>query len=61
LKSSSNGPIGNRSDRPYGNGVLLWFEVEDFGAVMQRAAEMGVEIVLPRHRNSPNDDGGPNH
>ena len=25
-----------------------------------RAAEMGVEIVLPRHRNPP-DEGGPNH
>jgi catechol 2,3-dioxygenase-like lactoylglutathione lyase family enzyme len=57
-----HGPIGDRADRPYGNGVLLWFEVEDFDAVMKRAAEMGVEIVLPRHRNPPDDDnGGPNH
>jgi len=54
-----HGLIGNRANRPYGNGVLLWFEVEDFDAVMQRAAEMGVEIVLPRYRNSP--EGGPNH
>ena len=30
-------PIGNRADRPYGNGVLLWFEVDDFDAVVQRA------------------------
>jgi catechol 2,3-dioxygenase-like lactoylglutathione lyase family enzyme len=57
-----HGPIGNPADRPYGNGVLLWFEVDDFDAVAKRAAEMGVEIVLPRHRNPPNDpDGGPNH
>ena len=28
-----HGPIGNRDDRPYGNGVLLWFEVDDFDAV----------------------------
>ncbi len=21
-----HGPIGNRNDKPYGNGVLLWFE-----------------------------------
>jgi catechol 2,3-dioxygenase-like lactoylglutathione lyase family enzyme len=39
------------------------FDVEhDHGpAVMQRAAEMGVEIVLPRHRNPSDADGGPNH
>lgn len=54
-----HGLIGNRADGPYDNGVLLWFEVDDFDALMQRAAEMGVEIVLPRHRNPP--DGGPNH
>src|SRR5262249_56397329 len=41
-------PIGNRDDKPYGNGVLLWFELDDFDAVMQRSAEMGVEILIPR-------------
>src|SRR5438067_259938 len=56
-----HGPIGNRADRPYGNGVLLWFEVDDFDAAMQRVAEMGAQIVLPRHRNPPDGDGGPNH
>ena len=56
-----HGPLGNPAFRPYGNGVLLWFEVEDFDAVMQRAAEMAVEIVLPRHRNPPDGEGGPNH
>jgi catechol 2,3-dioxygenase-like lactoylglutathione lyase family enzyme len=56
-----HGPIGNRDDRPYGNGVLLWFQVDDFDAVMRRAAEMNVEIVRPRHRNPPDGDGGPNH
>ena len=35
-------PIGDRYDKPYGNGVLLWFEVEDFDAVIQRSTEMGV-------------------
>ena len=48
-----HGPIGNRNDRPYGNGVLLWFEVDDFEAVLERAGEMGVEIILPRRRNDP--------
>src|SRR5579862_8672438 len=56
-----HGPIGDRSDRPYGNGVLLWFEVEDFDAILERAAEMKVDIVLPRHRNPPDGSGGPNH
>ena len=30
-------------------------------AVMQRSKEMGVEIVMPRHRNPPDGNGGPNH
>ena len=56
-----HGPIGNPDQRPYGNGVLLWFEVDDFEAVMQRASEMRVEQVLPKHRNPPDGNGGPNH
>lgn len=56
-----HGPIGNPNDRPYGNGVLLWFEVDDFDAVVQRSEEMGVELVIPRHQNPPDGDGGPNH
>lgn len=56
-----HGPIGNPDDKPYGNGVLLWFETEDFEAIAARAAEMNVEFVLPRHRNPPDGDGGPNH
>jgi len=56
-----HGAIGNRDDQPYGNGVLLWFEVEDFEELAARAAEMSVEVVLPRHRNPPDSDGGPNH
>jgi predicted enzyme related to lactoylglutathione lyase len=56
-----HGPIGNRDDKPYGNGVLLWFEVEDFDAVVQRSTEMGVSIVMPKHRNPPDGSGGPNH
>jgi len=56
-----HGPIGDRNDKPYGNGVLLWFEVSDFDAAMQRALGMGAEIVLPLHRNPPDGNGGPNH
>jgi catechol 2,3-dioxygenase-like lactoylglutathione lyase family enzyme len=55
-----HGRIGDPADRPYGNGVLLWFEVADFDDVMARAMNMGVEIVMPKHRNPPDGDGGPN-
>ena len=56
-----HGAIGDVADKPYGNGVLLWFEVDDFEAAAARAAEMKVEVVLPRHRNPPSGQGGPNH
>src|SRR5262245_49637742 len=56
-----HGPIGNVNDRPYGNGVLLWFEIDDFDAAMARVAELNAQIVLPRHRNPPDGRGGPNH
>jgi len=56
-----HGQIGDPADRPYGNGVLLWFQVEDFDAAVARAEEMRADVVLPRHRNPPDGDGGPNH
>src|SRR4051794_23252847 len=56
-----HGAIGNPADMPYGNGVLLWFEVDDFDEVTKRASELRAEIVLPRRRNPPEIDGGPNH
>lgn len=56
-----HGPIGDPHDKPYGNGVLLWFEVDDFDAAVARAAELKATIVLPKHRNPPDGKGGPNH
>lgn len=56
-----HGPLADPADRPYGNGVLLWFETDEFSAAASRAAEMGAEVVMPRHRNPPSGDGGPNH
>jgi len=56
-----HGAIGNQSLKPYGNGVLLWFEIDDFDAAVARAEEMQIEMVLPPHRNPPAGDGGPNH
>lgn len=56
-----HGAIGDPKSKPYGNGVLLWFEVEDFDAALRRAESLGAEIVKPRHRNPPDGNGGPNH
>ncbi|APW60831.1 VOC family protein [Paludisphaera borealis] len=56
-----HGPIGDPDAKPYGNGVLLWFEIDDFDAALSRAESMKAEIVLPRHRNPPDGNGGPNH
>lgn len=39
----------------------MWFEVDDFDAAVMRATELGVQVVMPRHRNPPDGDGGPNH
>jgi catechol 2,3-dioxygenase-like lactoylglutathione lyase family enzyme len=55
-----HGPIGDPK-LPVGNGVLLWFEVADFDAALARATELQARIVMPRHRNPADGDGGPNH
>jgi len=56
-----HGRIGDPNDLPPGNGLLLWFEVDDIDAAIARSQEMGAEVILPRHRNPPDGDGGPNH
>jgi hypothetical protein len=56
-----HGPIGDPRLKPYGNGVLLWFEIDDCAAVLTRAAVLEVEIVRAPHRNPPAGDGGPDH
>jgi catechol 2,3-dioxygenase-like lactoylglutathione lyase family enzyme len=55
-----HGPIGDPA-LPRGNGVLLWFEVDDFDAAVARATELGAEIVMAPHRNPPDGPGGPAH
>ena len=55
-----HGQIGDPA-LAHGNGVLLWFEIDDFDAAMTRVADLKPHIVLPRHRNPPDRDGGPNH
>ena len=50
-----HGSLGEPDVRPWGHGVLLWFEVDDFDAAVQRAAEMGAEIqaVIDRYAGRP--------
>ena len=55
-----HGRIGDSNLAP-GNGVLLWFEVDDFDAAVVRATELNARVVLPCHRNPPDGNGGPNH
>ena len=45
--------MGNPAARPYGNGVLLWFQVEDFGVAVDRARALSAEI-LEGPRVNPN-------
>ena len=56
-----HGPIADADDKPYGNGLLLWFEVDDFDECMRRIEQLGPPIVMPRHRNPPDGSGGPDH
>lgn len=56
-----HGEIGDAS-QPRGNGVLLWFEVDDFDAAVARSAELRADVVLAEHRNPPaGEPGGPAH
>jgi extradiol dioxygenase family protein len=56
-----HGPIGDPNIMPYGNGVLLWFELDDFDAAVARADDLKAAVVMPRHRNPADGNGGPNH
>jgi len=55
-----HGKIGDAGELR-GNGLLLWFEVDDFDAALERSEAMGAEVIQPKHRNPPEGDGGPNH
>ena len=45
-----HGPLA-ASDVPLGNGTLLWFEVEDFDAAVERARGIGAEVERDVHVN----------
>lgn len=43
--------LTNAEAGPHGHGVLLWFEVEDFDAVVAQARELRAEIIQEPHFN----------
>jgi catechol 2,3-dioxygenase-like lactoylglutathione lyase family enzyme len=45
-----HGPLAS-SDAPLGNGALLWFEVSDFDAAVQRARGVGALVERDVHVN----------
>ena len=46
-----HGPIGDPQTRPYGNGVAVWFEVDDFDAAVERARASGARVEVDVHVN----------
>jgi catechol 2,3-dioxygenase-like lactoylglutathione lyase family enzyme len=56
-----HGGLGDPAAGPNGNGVLLWFEVDDFDAAVERSRQLEAEVVLAPHRNPPEGPGGPAH
>ena len=57
-----HGPIGD-AGQARGNGVLVWFgAVSDFDGVVERAGQLGADVVKAPHRNPPEGEGnGPGH
>lgn len=45
-----HGPMGDPK-RPLGNGVLLWFEIDDFDRAVTRARRLKLEVVKDVHFN----------
>ncbi len=41
----NHGPIGDPDLRPYGNGVILWFELNDFDAAVNHASTMDIKVL----------------
>lgn len=43
--------MGNPTQTPYGNGVLLWFQVDDFDAAVERARGLEATVLEEPHVN----------
>jgi predicted enzyme related to lactoylglutathione lyase len=56
-----HGPI-TMPEAEVGHGVLVWFEVADFDAAVERATDLEAPVVHAPHRNPPSGEGnGPGH
>ena len=56
-----HGTMGD-PDTVLGNGVLLWFEIDDFDDAVARATALDVNVMLGPCRNPPEGEpGGPAH
>jgi extradiol dioxygenase family protein len=44
--------LGDPKVQPYGNGVLLWFQTDDFDAAVERATAHRVKILEPPKVNT---------
>ena len=43
--------MGDRDSQPYGNGVVLWFQTDEFDAAIERARDLEAEILEEPHIN----------
>lgn len=43
--------MGDPDAKPYGNGVLLWFQTNDFDQAVSRAHTLGAEVLKAPHVN----------
>jgi predicted enzyme related to lactoylglutathione lyase len=41
----NHGVLGDKNIKPYGNGVILWFELDNFAETAARAESMKVQVV----------------
>ncbi|NJL56267.1 VOC family protein, partial [bacterium] len=37
--------MGNQNLKPYGNGVILWFQTDDFDGVVERAKILNAKVL----------------
>ncbi len=44
--------LGDPNQKPYGNGVLLWFQIADFDRAVDRARELDAAILEEPHVNA---------
>jgi catechol 2,3-dioxygenase-like lactoylglutathione lyase family enzyme len=43
--------MGRADSKPYGNGVLLWFETDAFDSAVARARALGARVLEEPHAN----------